>query len=153
MYSRFVKRVKDNLHIVLAFSPVGEVFRNRLRMFPSLVNCCTIDWFSEWPDEALLEVARAQLARIDRELVSDEDKEKVFKLCVYIHQSVRDISKRYYSEEGRYNYVTPTSYLELLSTLETLLGEQSKKIVADRKRLQTGLHILQETEKDIVLLK
>ena len=26
-------------------SPIGDAFRRRLRMFPSLVNCCTIDWF------------------------------------------------------------------------------------------------------------
>jgi dynein heavy chain len=36
------------MHVVLAMSPVGDAFRQRLRMFPSLVNCCTIDWFSEW---------------------------------------------------------------------------------------------------------
>jgi hypothetical protein len=29
----------------------------RLRMFPSLVNCCTIDWFTEWPQQALRSVA------------------------------------------------------------------------------------------------
>jgi dynein heavy chain len=29
----------------------------RLRMFPSLVNCCTIDWFTEWPEQALRSVA------------------------------------------------------------------------------------------------
>ena len=28
---------------------VSEAFRARLRQFPSLVNCCTIDWFTEWP--------------------------------------------------------------------------------------------------------
>jgi hypothetical protein len=39
------------------FSPLGEVFRARLRQFPALVNCCTIDWFSEWPAEALRSVA------------------------------------------------------------------------------------------------
>ena len=60
------------MHVVLAFSPVGDAFRTRrslishnrhehqklkvcpaagLRMFPSLVNCCTIDWFAEWPAE------------------------------------------------------------------------------------------------------
>ena len=37
-------RVKKNVHVTLAFSPVGDSFRNRLRSFPSLVNCCTIDW-------------------------------------------------------------------------------------------------------------
>lgn len=38
-------------------SPIGEPFRNRLRQYPALINCTTIDWFSEWPREALLEVA------------------------------------------------------------------------------------------------
>lgn len=45
-------------------SPIGEVFRARLRQFPSLVNCCTIDWFSEWPDEALRSVANDFLQNI-----------------------------------------------------------------------------------------
>ena len=41
----FIQRCRDQLHIVLAMSPIGDTFRNRLRKFPSLVNCCTIDWF------------------------------------------------------------------------------------------------------------
>ena len=45
MYNYFIDRVKSNLHVVLAMSPIGDAFRNRLRMFPSLINCCTIDWF------------------------------------------------------------------------------------------------------------
>ena len=45
MYNFFIERVKSNLHVVLAMSPIGDAFRNRLRMFPSLINCCTIDWF------------------------------------------------------------------------------------------------------------
>lgn len=40
----FISRVRENLHIVLAMSPVGSAFRVRCRMFPSLINCCTIDW-------------------------------------------------------------------------------------------------------------
>lgn len=42
-------------------SPIGEVFRARLRQFPSLVTCCTIDWFSAWPKEALQSVATSFL--------------------------------------------------------------------------------------------
>lgn len=43
--------------MVLAFSPVGESFRRRLRTFPTLVNCTTIDWFLPWPQEALRNTA------------------------------------------------------------------------------------------------
>lgn len=49
VYNHFISRVRSNLHIVLCMSPVGDAFRTRCRMFPSLVNCCTIDWFTEWP--------------------------------------------------------------------------------------------------------
>lgn len=55
----FTGRVRAYLHLVICFSPIGDAFRQRLRMFPSLVNCCTIDWFREWPDEALRSVARS----------------------------------------------------------------------------------------------
>jgi dynein heavy chain len=41
----FVDKCKANLHIIFAMSPVGQAFKDRLRQFPSLVNCCTIDWF------------------------------------------------------------------------------------------------------------
>ncbi len=58
----FHAQVKRNLHMVLSFSPVGGEFRERLRKFPSLVNCTTIDWFSEWPRDALHTVATQFLA-------------------------------------------------------------------------------------------
>jgi dynein heavy chain len=45
LYTKFIERVRSNLHIILAFSPIGDNFRNQTRMFPSMINCCTIDWF------------------------------------------------------------------------------------------------------------
>lgn len=62
VFAHFIDRVRENLHIVLCMSPVGDQLRNRFRMFPSLVNCCTIDWFNEWPQEALLSVSTKFLA-------------------------------------------------------------------------------------------
>ena len=56
----FVYLCRENLHIVLTFSPVGDKLRNRCRQFPSIINCCTIDWYEKWPDEALYSVAERE---------------------------------------------------------------------------------------------
>lgn len=58
IFSVYLGRVKKNIHIVICMSPIGGAFTTRLRMFPSLVNCCTLDWFCEWPEEALLGVGK-----------------------------------------------------------------------------------------------
>ena len=93
-------------------SPMSVEFSTRLRMFPSFVNCSTIDWFTEWPEEALRGVAKDKLEQEDLEL---GDK---FEGCIdtikYIHRSVEEISKDYLNELRRYNYLTPTSFLEFL---------------------------------------
>lgn len=57
-------------------------YRRRCRMFPSLVNCCTIDWFEKWPEEALLSVAERSLKKIGNpELVRN-----LASICVTIHK-------------------------------------------------------------------
>jgi len=72
--------------MIIAMSPLGEIFRARLRKFPSLVNCCTIDWFSEWPEEALLGVGRGQIVSEDLEL--EESLDACVEMFKEIHQSV-----------------------------------------------------------------
>jgi len=57
LFGFFLERCKQNLHIILCFSPIGVSLRNRIRDFPSIVNCTTIDWFSAWPPDALEAVA------------------------------------------------------------------------------------------------
>lgn len=43
--------------MILCFSPVGSVLRVRARKFPAVVNCTAIDWFHEWPEDALVSVS------------------------------------------------------------------------------------------------
>ncbi|TFK08141.1 activating transcription factor 7-interacting protein 1 [Platysternon megacephalum] len=143
VFQYFINRVRQKLHIVLCMSPVGEAFRARCRMFPSLVNCCTIDWFVQWPREALLSVSRTFFLNVD--LGSDELKEKVSVMCVDIHMSVTEMADRYYAELRRRYYTTPTSYLELINLYLTMLGEKRKQLVSARDRVKNGLSKLLET--------
>lgn len=65
LYAYLVDRLRDNLHIVLCFSPVGSKFRERARKFPALFNECSINWFLTWPEEALVSVASNYLNKFD----------------------------------------------------------------------------------------
>lgn len=51
-------------------------------MFPSLVNCCTINWFVKWPEEALLSVAQNSLKGLDTEEITN----KLAEVCVIMHK-------------------------------------------------------------------
>uniref|UniRef100_A0A8D0CCX0 Dynein axonemal heavy chain 3 n=1 Tax=Scleropages formosus TaxID=113540 RepID=A0A8D0CCX0_SCLFO len=131
MYSFFIDRVKANLHVVLAMSPIGDSFRNRLRMFPSLINCCTIDWFQAWPTDALEMVAHKFLEDVE-----------VVEMCKTFQESVRNLSEKYFSRLGRHNYVTPTSYLELILTFKVLLNSKRQEVDTARSRYLVGLQKL-----------
>lgn len=89
LYGIFIDRIRGNLHVVLAMSPVGESFRSRLRMFPSLISCCTIDWFTEWPEDALERVAEKYLAGLDME---SDLLGNCVSMCKHFHESVRLLS-------------------------------------------------------------
>jgi dynein heavy chain len=111
LYDFFIERVRNNLHVVLCMSPVGDAFRNRLRMFPSLVNCTTIDYFSDWPEDALSEVALKYLEDVD--LGSDAAKKAVSQVFVTVHTSVVETSKKMILELKRYNYVSLFTFPKL----------------------------------------
>lgn len=91
MFNFFIDRIKANLHVVLAMSPIGDAFRARLRMFPSLINCCTIDWFMAWPEDALEMVAKKFLEEI--ELDSNIKLESI-NMCKHFHESIRITSEK-----------------------------------------------------------
>ena len=139
LWHYFIASCKANLHIILCFSPIGEAFRERLRQFPSLVNCCTIDWFREWPNDALEAVASKILADVD---VPAEERQKLLVMCKSFHKGVGELSEEYLAKEGRHNYVTPTSYLELLNMFTSLLAKQREAVSSAKRRYEVGLEKL-----------
>ena len=150
LWQYFIKTCRANLHVVLCFSPIGEAFRERLRQFPSLVNCCTIDWFREWPDDALEAVAVKTLKDVD---VADVEKENLKEMCKSFHSSVRELSEEYLKKEGRHNYVTPTSYLELLTMFTSLLHKQRDFVSSQKRRYEVGLEKLAFTADAVATMQ
>ncbi|KAJ8726572.1 hypothetical protein PYW07_001270 [Mythimna separata] len=150
LYAYFVSIVRDQLHIVLAMSPAGTSLRTRIRKFPSLVNCCTIDWFQEWPPDALLAVATRFLKDIE---LTDLERDTAIKLCQVFHCDTQELTRQFLRRLKRFNYVTPTAYLELINMFKTLLNRKRLELTTAEKRYLTGLDQLAIAAKSVSALQ
>lgn len=150
LFNLFISKIRDLLHVVLAMSPIGDAFRSRLRKFPSLVNCCTINWFMTWPDDALEAVASYFLAQIE---MNADEKAGVIVMCKHFHQSTQNLSAKFLQELDRHNYVTPTSYLELLSTFKNLLQSKRDQVMTQKMRYVVGLEKLASAASQVSVMQ
>ena len=113
IYEYFLNRLRDNLHIVLCFSPVGTKFRDRARKFPALFNECCIDWFLEWPQSALSTVAEEFMSQIEVE-AKPEVRKQLPLWMAKTHQLINGTCEDYYNQMRRAVFVTPKSYLTFI---------------------------------------
>ena len=142
----FVQRVQNNLHIVLAMSPVGAAFSRRCRLFPSLISCTTIDWYIRWPKDALLSVANKKFADDGTDFGSEELTASLAEMCVIVHQSTQDMAGKFFDELSRRYYITPKSYLDLIGLYINAFKEKNDEKAMARDRLSNGLSKLKECE-------
>ncbi|OQS01914.1 dynein heavy chain [Thraustotheca clavata] len=147
MINFFLDRVRANCHVVLAFSPVNSNFRVRIRRFPSLIQCVSIDWFHPWPKDALVSVSSSFLSDIEWQSPAIAD--NVSHHMAEVHLSVITSSVQFKQTLGRHNYVTPTSFLELIFFYKKLLNSKRKSINELITRLDVGLHTLKKTADDV----
>uniref|UniRef100_A0A671S7I2 AAA+ ATPase domain-containing protein n=1 Tax=Sinocyclocheilus anshuiensis TaxID=1608454 RepID=A0A671S7I2_9TELE len=146
LFNMFLERCRSQLHVVLAMSPIGDTFRSRLRRFPALINCCTIDWFQSWPEDALQAVASRFLEDVE---MTDTAREGCISMCKSFHTSTINLSACFLSELQRYNYVTPTSYLELISMFKHLLQGKRAEVMKLKSRYEVGLEKLESAATQV----
>uniref|UniRef100_A0A4W3JI36 Dynein axonemal heavy chain 7 n=1 Tax=Callorhinchus milii TaxID=7868 RepID=A0A4W3JI36_CALMI len=150
LFNLFIERCRNQLHVVLAMSPIGDAFRSRLRKFPALVNCCTIDWFQSWPEDALQAVATRFLGDIE---MAEDIRMSCIDMCQSFHTSTIELSEKFHLELERHNYVTPTSYLELLSTFQSLLEKKRNEVMKMKRRYEVGLEKLESAASQVAVMQ
>uniref|UniRef100_A0A3B5AG71 Dynein axonemal heavy chain 7 n=1 Tax=Stegastes partitus TaxID=144197 RepID=A0A3B5AG71_9TELE len=150
LFNMFLERCRTQLHVVLAMSPIGDAFRDRLRRFPALINCCTINWFQTWPEDALQAVACRFLEDVE---LTDEAREGCINMCKSFHTSTIELSVRFLNELQRHNYVTPTSYLELISTFKALLKTKRAEVMKLKRRYEVGLEKLESAADQVATMQ
>ncbi|EKX52600.1 hypothetical protein GUITHDRAFT_157080 [Guillardia theta CCMP2712] len=149
-WNYFVESSRDNLHIVLAMSPVGEDLRRRCRNFPGMINNAVIDWFQPWPSEALQSVANRFLAQVE---LPEESRQNVTLHMMAVHHSVLEASSEFETQLRRHNYVTPKNYLNFINAYKHQLAESRSRNTEMVTRLDGGLKKLIQAAADVAVMK
>jgi dynein heavy chain, axonemal len=147
LYSEFIARVRNNLHVIISTSPIGETLRNRCRMFPAFVNCCTIDWFESWPEEALVSVALSKFDKLSSSYKS------LSIIASKIHLSSQNTSNLYFDQLKRISYVTPKLFFDFIELFTLYFNQKNSELLGKKKKLSNGLEKLHETRKLIAELQ
>lgn len=149
IYATFVKELRLHFHIILCMSPVGDQLRIRCRNFPSLVNCCTLDWFDNWPEEALRTVSQ-QFFEANSMIQHDKPLcDAIADMFPRVHRGAQDLALKYYEEQRRRVYITPKTYLDSLSLFKQQLGCKQLALNESLTRLNNGIRKLEATNKQI----
>ncbi|KAL2297572.1 hypothetical protein Nmel_016116 [Mimus melanotis] len=83
----------------------------------------------------------------------DSVKDSISKFMAHVHISVNEMSRLYLSNEHRYNYTTPKSFLEQIKLYQSLLLEKDQDLKAKMERLENGLEKLKSTSAQVDELK
>jgi dynein heavy chain len=150
VWQYFLHRCADNLHLVLAMSPSGDILSKRCRSFPGLVNNTTIDWIFHWPMQALFAVASVFLKENPK--IPEIYRDHIIEHVVHVHTSIEDYVKDYLIKLRRKNYVTPKHYLDLMQTYLKLLDEKNLYIDSQCNRLQSGMTKIEEASAELAVL-
>ena len=61
LFEYFVALVKERLHVVLCFSPVGVLLRKAIRKMPSVISCCSLTQVEEGPSACCQPVLQTEV--------------------------------------------------------------------------------------------
>ena len=76
-------------------------------------------------------------------------KDSVSQFMANVHKSVNDMSLQYLTNERRYNYTTPKSFLEQIKLYQSLLGKKHGDLLQSMQRLENGLEKLKSTAQQV----
>ncbi|KAI4119433.1 MAG: hypothetical protein LQ345_000679 [Seirophora villosa] len=162
LYKWFTQQIVKNLHVVFTMNPPEDGLSSRAATSPALFNRCVMNWFGDWSDQALFQVASELTQSVDLDRpnfvapetipVAYQDlalpashRDTVVNSMVYVHHSVRHFNQRLEKQLGRVTYLTPRHFLDFVAQYVRLFREKREDLEEQQRHLNVGLEKLRDT--------
>ncbi|CAA9988254.1 dynein heavy chain, putative [Plasmodium knowlesi strain H] len=183
IFEYFLKKVNENLHFILCFSPTSNNFRDKSNNFQCILNNTMIDIYDNWESDSLLCVGQNYVSNIymnmhtgDIELSEEclegapqngegvsitatpQEEHVNLKGIVteYLKECYEDllqIASNYYAQERAHIYITPKLYLESIKTYHMMLLKNITSISKKMDMLKSGITKMNETSANVENIK
>lgn len=170
LYKWFTQQIVRNLHVVFTMNPPSEGLSSKAATSPALFNRCVLNWFGDWSDQALYQVAfeLTQSIDIDKGNYNAPDslpiafdqlemplshRDAVVNSMVHVHHSLRTFNDRLKRQQNKTTFLTPRQFLDFVAQFVKLFNEKRDDLEEQQRHLNVGLDKLRETVDKVSELK
>ncbi|KAK0701769.1 dynein heavy chain, N-terminal region 1-domain-containing protein [Lasiosphaeria miniovina] len=162
LYKWFTGQIVKNLHVVFTMNPPEDGLSSKAATSPALFNRCVLNWFGDWSDQALFQVAHELTHSVDLERpnfiapdsipvayrglnLPPSHREAVVNSMVYIHYSLQRFNEKLLKQQGRVTFLTPRHFLDFVAQYVKLYNEKREDLEEQQRHLNVGLEKLRDT--------
>ena len=171
LWRTFTQHVQRNLHVIFTMNPSGADWQGRSATSPALFNRCVINWFGQWAQGALLQVA-AELtkplelsmlvgggaAKDDAKAAAGEEareaeiRRKLVSCLVAVYEVAageeaggEQVGRALGGRRQARNHLTSRHFLDCISQCVAIHAAKRKGLSEDAQHLERGLSRIEQT--------
>jgi dynein heavy chain 1, cytosolic len=162
LYKWFTQQIVKNLHVVFTMNPPEDGLSSKAATSPALFNRCVLNWFGDWSDQALFQVAHELTYSVDLDRhnfqapdtipvayralsLPPSHRETVVNSMVYIHYSLQRFNAKLLKQQGKVTFLTPRHFLDFVAQYVKLYNEKREDLEEQQRHLNVGLEKLRDT--------
>ncbi|KAK1752146.1 dynein heavy chain, cytoplasmic [Echria macrotheca] len=162
LYKWFTGQIVKNLHVVFTMNPPEDGLSSKAATSPALFNRCVLNWFGDWSDQALFQVAHELTHSVDLDrpnyaapdsipvayrglTLPPSHREAVVNSMVHIHYSLQRFNEKLVKQQGKVTFLTPRHFLDFVAQYVKLYNEKREDLEEQQRHLNVGLEKLRDT--------